>query len=234
MWAGGGGHLYLNSGAGPRRPRRPSSLFHPKTPYCRTEWPLEPFWPPRCHLASQSDPRTLKRGCSSLPRGHQCAPKWPSGAPQSRRVPRKCCSRPPRDRQCTQKCCPGPLQSRQGMQKHTPSLHHCEKTADSSFLAALRSKALLEIGVFASVFFFFSCFRFRHCVCMCLLCRRVSLSFLLLCESSVSVSVSLFTCAAVFVYACFGNVGRGNYSKYCSKGRSESPLEITIRSRRSM
>ena len=147
-------YLYLNSGASAQRLRRPSSLFHPKTPYCRTEWPLEPFWLPRCHLASQSDPRTLKRGCSSLPRGHQCAPKWLSGAPQSRRVPRKCCSRPPRDRQCTQKCCPGPLQSRQGMQKHSPSLHHCEKTADSSFLAALRSKALLEIGVFAAVLFF--------------------------------------------------------------------------------
>ena len=144
---------------------------------------MEPFWPPRCHLASQSDPRTLKRGCSSLPRGHQCAPKWLSGAPQSRRVPRKCCSRPPRDRQCTQKCCPGPLQSRQGMQKHSPSLHHCEKTADSSFLAALRSKALLEIGVFAffcvlaSVFaIVFACacyvvaFRFRFCCCECLRC----------------------------------------------------------------
>ena len=75
------------------------------------------------------------------------------------------------------------------------------KTAHCSLLAALRSKVLLEICVFASASFF--CFRFRHCVCMCLLCRRVSFSFLLLCASLVFVSVSLFTCALVFAACAF-------------------------------
>ena len=74
------------------------------------------------------------------------------------------------------------------------------KTARSSFLAALRSNVLLEICVFASAFFL--CCRFRHCVCMCLLCRRVAFSFLLFCVSLVFVSVSLFTCAVVFAFAC--------------------------------
>ena len=136
-----------------------------KTLYCRTKWPLEPFWPLRCHLASQNDPRTLKRGCSSPPRGHQCAPKWHSEPPQSRRGPRKCCSRPPRNRKRTQKCCPGLLQDNQSVQKHGPSLHHSAKNCSASFLAALRSNVLLKVCVFASAFFL--CCRFRHCVCMC-------------------------------------------------------------------
>ena len=98
-----------------------------KTLYYRTKWPCEPFWPARCHMAFQNDARTLKRGCSSSPRSHQCAPKWHSGLPQSRHGPRKCCPRPLRNHQCTQKCCPGVLQSRQTMQKHGPSLHQGEK-----------------------------------------------------------------------------------------------------------
>ena len=146
-------YLYLNSGARPRGPRSPSSLYHPKTPYCRTKRPLEPFWPPRCHLASQSDPRTLKSDCSSLPRGHQCAPKWLSEPPQSRRGPRKCCSRSPRSCQCIQKCCPGLLQSRQSMQKHSPSLHHSEENCSFQLPGRFAIKSAARNRFCASAYF---------------------------------------------------------------------------------
>ena len=80
-------YLYFNPGAGLRGLRSPRSLYFVKTHYYRTQLPIEPLWPPRCHQASQNDFRTLKRGCSSFPRSHQCTPKWHSELPQSRILP---------------------------------------------------------------------------------------------------------------------------------------------------
>ena len=93
-----------------------------------------------------------------------------------------------------QACC------RAVMQKHGPSLHHSEKSCSLQ----LPGRSALESAARNLCFCFcvlFRC-RFRDCVCMCLLRRRVSFSFLLFCVSLVFVSVSLFTCAVVFAFAC--------------------------------